>query len=42
VVVVGFEQYYRIRAGRIESGEKSLNVWNLRPLAIAMAEIVKI
>jgi hypothetical protein len=38
----GFEQHYKIGAGRVESKKESLNEWNLGSLAVAMAEIVKI
>jgi hypothetical protein len=39
----GFEWFYKIGAGRVESREreKSLDIRNFRSLAIAMAEIVK-
>jgi hypothetical protein len=39
----GFEQHYKIGKGRVESGEKeNLDIWNFGPLAMVMAEIVKI
>jgi hypothetical protein len=39
----GFERVTRLKQGglRVE-GEKSLDIWNFRSFAIAMAEIVKI
>jgi hypothetical protein len=39
----GFEQHYKIGAGRVESREKkNLEEWNFRSLAIVMTETVKI